>query len=338
MKPFLLIVLTALIIIILPYSMAHGYIEIKKRWQIDCEYQPLKPFTYVNVLKERENYYYIIYTLENKSDQPIPLNIDVYLKVDLTRPDLVAEGYSQRTKYYPDSLRPFVEDAIIYTEEKIIGLSPTVKKDRVKELKDKLSYLNCVELRNKKEIRPNEKLTGIAIFANVDPQAKLMKVMVGGLVDVVKRRYEDETLTDAMKNSSVEKDLQEARAGQPATFEYENQIRIITYLVSGSEFKYLKEVITAPKWVIQNYGPIGDKNSLGFMIKVLTNEDPLIRWSSYFLLRRLTSQSFDYNADLAADSPETQTSVKLWQEWWFRNKDKLTYNPTLNLFETPQTK
>ena len=327
----------AIILLSLIGSVSSGYIKLKKRWEIDFEYQPLKIFTDVDPLGARKNYYYFTYTLNNKSDETMPLNLDICLKIDLNHPDLVAAGYQPRIKYYQDSLQPITEENIIFTEEKLLGLSLGVRKDRVKELKENLFYLNCQEIRTKKDIFSNEKITGIAIFEGVDPRARLYEVMVGGLVDVVKRRYPDETRTDEAKDSHIEKDLQAARDGKPATYEYENRIRRIAYLCEGDEFNkqsrpFIENVI-APKWIIRNYGPIGEKDILRILIDALPDENPAIRWSSFYLLRRLTGLSFNYDAEKEVTDEDNQKSVKLWQEWWYRSKEKLTYNKALNQFQ-----
>jgi len=330
----------AIILLSLLGSVSSGYIKLKKRWEIDFEYQPLKIFTYVDPLGARANYYYFTYTLTNKSDETIPLNLDINLKVDLNHPDLVATGYQPRIKYYQDSLQPLAEANIIFTEEKLLGLPLGVRKDRAKELKEKLCYLNCQELRVKKDIFASEKITGIAIFEKVDPRARFYEIMVGGLIDVVKRRDPSETQTEETKNSHIEKDLQEARAGKPATYEYENRIRRITYLCEGDEFNkqsrpFIEDII-APKWIIRNYGPIGEKDALKTLIDALTDENPAIRWSSFYLLRRLTGFTFNYDSEKEVSNEDNQKSVKLWQEWWYRNKQKLTYNKDLNQFQVSE--
>jgi hypothetical protein len=100
-------------------------------------------------------------------------------------------------------------------------------------------------------------------------------------------------------------------------------------------------VITGPKWIVRNYGPIDEKNALKKMIDLLGEEDPVIRWGSWYLLRRLTGFSFNYNTETEVSSEENQKSIKLWQEWWYRNKEKLIYNKNLNQFqitEPPQNK
>lgn len=330
-------IIIGIILLSLIGSVSNGYTKLKKRWEIDFEYRPLKVFTNIDPLGARKNYYYFTYTLTNKSDETTPLSMDICLKIDLTHPDLVADGYQSRVKYYQNSMQPIIEENIIFTEEKLMGLSLGIRKDRVKELKEKLLYLNCQELRAKKDLFANETVTGIAIFEEVDPQARLYEIMVGGLVDVVKRRYPGEAQPDEVKDSHVEKDLQEARSGKTPDYEYENRIRKITYLCEGDEFnkqsRPLIEQVIAPKWIIRNYGPIGEKNMLKTLVDSLTDENPAIRWSSCYLLRRLTGFSFNYDADKEVSDEDNQKSVKLWQEWWYRNKEKLTYNKTLNQFQ-----
>ncbi|MFH0889154.1 MAG: hypothetical protein V1871_08110 [Planctomycetota bacterium] len=342
-------VLLSIVFFIVLCNITNAYIELKKRWEIDFEYQPLKIFTYVDSSNKLINYYYFIYTLTNKSDKTIPLYIDVCLKMDLHHPDLIAAGYSPKVKYYQDSLHPLVEDEIIFAEEKLLGLSLGVRKDKVNDFKSKFFYLNCQELRTKQTILSNEKIIGLAIFENVDRQAKTFEIMIGGLLDSVKRRYSDEIQSEEVKNSHIERDIKDALKdkripiSKEPTFEYENRIRKITYICEGGEFnkqsQALTEIITAPQWVVRNYGPIDEKNTLKKMIDSLEDENPEIRWSGWFLLRRLTGLSFNYDTETEASSEENQKSIKLWQEWWYINKEKLTYNKNLNQFEiSEQTK
>jgi hypothetical protein len=324
-------------------NITNAYIELKKRWEIDFQYQPLKIFTYIDASNKLKNYYYFVYTLTNTSDKAIPLNIDVCLKIDLHHPDLLAMGYSPKIKYYQDSLQSLVEDEIIFTEEKLMGLSLGVRKDRIKELKDKLCYLNCQELRNKQTILPNEKILGLAVFENVDRQAKAFEIMIGGLLDSVKRRYSDEVQSEEVKNSHIERDIKDAMkdkripVSKEPTYEYENCIRRIAYICDGGEFdkqsKMLVEIITGLQWIIRNYGPITEKNNLKKMIESLEDENPAIRWSSWFLLRRLTGLSFNYDTETEALTEANQKSIKLWQEWWYVNKEKLVYDKNLNQFQ-----
>jgi len=329
---YLHVILTVLLIAVL-FNVSSGYFELKKRWQIDFEYKPIKIMTAIDGLGKRQNFHYFVYSLENKSDSAIPLGMDVCLKSDMHHPDLVAQGYKPKVKYYQDSFQPLAEEQIIFLEEKLNGLSRTVRKDRIKLLKEKFNYLNLQELREKKEIAPKEKITALAIFENVDPQVKLFEIMVGGLVDVVKRRNNDEELSGETKDSEIEKNLQAARAGRTPSFVYENQIRTIQYLAEGGAFKSFNEVVIAPKWIIRNYGPVGDINSLDIMVKSLSDENPLIRDVSYTLLRRLTGMSYEYNSEEDPVSEANQKSIKLWEEWFYRNKTKLTYNRAMNQFE-----
>ena len=341
--------LASIVLLIFLCNITNAYIEVKKRWEIDFEYRPLRIFTYIDSSNKLKNYYYLIYTLTNKLDKTIPLYIDVCLKVDLHNPDLIAAGYPPKIKYYQDSLYPLVEDEIIFAEEKLLGLSLGVRKDIVKDFKSKFFYLNCQELRAKQAILPNEKIIGLAIFDDVDRQAKTFEIMIGGLFDVVKRRYSDETQSEEVKDSHIQRDIKDALKdgripiSKEPTYEYENRIRKITYICEGGEFnkqsQTLIEIITAPQWVIRNYGPIDEKNTLKKMIESLEDEIPGIRWSSWFLLRRVTGLSFNYDTETEASSEENQKSIKLWQEWWYTNKEKLVYNKNLNQFQiSEQTK
>ena len=102
---------------------------------------------------------------------------------------------------------------------------------------------------------------------------------------------------------------------------------------SGQPFT---EIVITPKWIIRNYGPIGETDILRILIDSLADENPAIRWSSFYLLRRLTGFSFNYDAEKEAADEDSQKAVKLWQEWWYRNKGRLTYSKALNQFQVSE--
>ena len=212
---------------------------------------------------------------------------------------------------------------MIIQEEKLGGIAIGLRKYRIKELKQELKYLNCQEMRTKGKIESKETVVGIAIFTEIDPQARQFEVMIGGLVDVVKHRYQMEL---------------EGNLKDKLRYEYEVKIWKITYTYPGDEYytqvESLKEI--KKERLVRNYGPIGDKNTILTSIKMLENENELLRRVARWILRRMTDENFDYNPENPPE--ENKESILRWQEWWYINKGKLVYNLKRNKFEVKESK
>ncbi|MEK7449326.1 MAG: hypothetical protein AAB019_07560 [Planctomycetota bacterium] len=287
----------------------------RKRWELEFTNQTPELFTYVDSTGDKKNYWYLVYTILNRTEKPIRLAIDICIKTDTN-------------KYYQDIWHPLIEDQMISNEEKLGGLPLGVQKIRIKELKEELKYLNCKEIRDKKEIKPGETIKGIAVFKELDPRANELEVMVGGLIDIIKVSF-----TEPPEIKPV--------------YEYEPKILKLAFSQAGDEFFKHDKPVTDPvdprkfirkrEWLTRPYGPICDKETLPNLIKSLEEENPLIRNISWFLLRRITpvdpfqDTNFAYDPSLAIQ--ENQKVITRWREWWERNNDRLTYNLSSNKFE-----
>lgn len=306
------------------WSADEPFLSLRKRWEIDFSYQPIRIFTYNDPLNIRQNYWYCFYTLSNQTKETIKLNIDICLKANVTvtnaQPEtapVAASGFTPKltAQYYQDSYQPVIETEIISAVEKLGGFPLAIRQDTIAKFKEKLRYLNCRDLRERKEIKPNETIECIALFSGIDSRSDELELMIGGLVAPVKQYYE--------KNN-------------PKLFqEYESKIRWIVFSWTGDEFtkQHSQSLEIKKDWLIRNYGPIGDKETVSVLIDALTDENPIVRWVAWWLLRRLTDNTFDYNPELAADSDVNKVSINNWREWWYLNREKLTYNQALNKFE-----
>lgn len=315
---FLFIVIIVLLVPVILFSADSGSnikTKVRPRWMLEFSNDLPKMFTYNSPRNEKENYWYLVYQITNSTDDNIRLGIDICVKA------VIDKNKTERDIYYQDAIHPIIEDGIIIAEEKLFGLNLGLQKERIKELKKQLKYLNCKELLDKKEIKPNETIKGIAVFSEFDRRIIMLEVMAGGLVDMVKWRYEKPP--DFASNIPAER----------IVYEYESKIRRIIYECPGSDLlvqdKPLNEV--KKEWLVRNYGPIGDKNGIEIMIESLKDTNPLIRWTGWYLLDTLTNLSFNYKPE---DKPEdSQKSIDLYREWWSRNKDNVIYNSVLNKFE-----
>lgn len=302
-----IILFTVIFLILYFLSPLKALPEVKKRWELDFTNDPPKVFTYTTPGGKKINYWYMIYTITNDTRDNIRLGIDISIKADTG-------------EYYQDMFFPIVEDGMIALEEKLVGLGIGIQKERIKELKKELKYINCKELRDKNEIKAGETIKCIAAFKEVNRRANEIEVMIGGLVDVIKRRFDP----PPMREGTVEDRL---------LYEYECKIWKIIYHLPGDEFydpnKPIREI--KKDWVIRNYGPIGSKKTLEVLIESLSEENPLLRWIGWWLLKKLTGNEFKYNPAKSPD--ENKKSIDRWHEWWSRNKEYLEYNLNLNMFE-----
>lgn len=283
-----------------------------KRWELEFTNKTPELFTCADPLGKKKNYWYMVYTLTNNTDKDIGLSIDICIKTD-------------RGKYHQDTYHPLITDEIIMQEEKLTGLALGLRKERVEELKKASRYLDCKELRERGKIRPEETLGCVAVFKALDPRTRQIEVMVGGLFDVVKHKFE----SPPAEGGTLE---------EKTIYEYECRIWKITYHCWGDEFQpHLKSLQKGKKeWVIRNYGPIGDKETLHHLIEALEDKNPLIHWAAWWLLRRMTDETFEYNP--AKEPEENKKAITRWKEWWFRNSDKLIYDMTLNKFKIKEPK
>jgi hypothetical protein len=299
--------------------------KVTPRWELNFSSQPPKVFTYVTRSGKKENYLYVIYTLTNNTDDNIKLGIDVCIRTILEKekePEKEKEK-PEKDKYYQDVIHPFIEDEIIVQEEKLSGLGIGIQKDRIKELKKELQYLNCKEQREKREIKPKETIKGIAIFNEIHPKTVKLEMMVGGLFDVIKWRYQPPPNPEG---TTIE---------EKVVYEYECRIWKISYECPGEEFtnqtRPLKEI--KKEWIIREYGPIGSLKNIESLIEGLQEHNPLLQSIGQYLLERLTGNNFGYDWRKLPEDQDNEKAILRWHEWWDRNKEHLVYNLRLNKFE-----
>jgi hypothetical protein len=325
-KTVLAILLTVAIFVPFLFAQANSgsKANVHQRWMLEFANNLPNVFTYVTPSDKRENYWYMVYTITNPTDDKINLGVDICVRAIIDKENIDKEKPVKDTdKYYQDAIHPFIEDGIIIAEEKLAGLNQTLQADRIKELKRKLNYLNCKELRDKKEILPKETIKCLAVFNEFDPKSVRFEVMVGGLFDVIKWRFDSDPPPNPTGNSASEK----------IVYGYECKIRKVIYDCPGDEFwdqtRALEEV--RKEWLIRDYGPFGDKKGLESMMESLSDPNPLLRWTGWYLLHNLTGLDFKYNPVKTIE--DNKASLERWREWWHRNKENLFYNSAINRFE-----
>ncbi len=272
--------------------------QTKPRWKLEFEAEKPQIYTHRSDIERLENFWFVTFTLTNRTDQVVPVLLDIMLytetgkdlqhdvrKVDpdptkATLDDPRKHESLKFGRFYSNVVVPQdVEYKIIEYHSKIGNRSPGIVRESIEELKkgfaedpkapdvagrwkagDRL-YLNPRELRQQRFIKPGQKLHAVAIFKNVDPRARILEMHVSGLWDVVRvDGYEPEDLK----------------------LHYENKVLKVVYEFKGDEFERERDVLAQTKreWVVKAIGPVASKETLGTLIDTLLNRLKLEeRWS-----------------------------------------------------------
>ena len=293
--------LLALVVVVSASAVAEA--QVKNRWRLQWSNDKPQIYTYRTPNDTYENFWFFTYTLENTSDEIIPLIVDVLLytetgkelqndfrKIDpaVIKEDLNNPKKAETLKYgrfYANVIDPEAEYKIIEYHAKIGNRSEGIIRESIEAFKkgftedppeefkgrwkkgDRL-YLNPREMRQARVILPGQKIHGIAIFKNVDPRAHTYEIHVSGLVDIVKITAVNE---DEWK------------------MEYEPQTLKIRYERQGDPFEIERDVLyrqAKKEYVVKKIGPIASKDTIDKLVNGLAdtlkkelawNEDPKMK-------------------------------------------------------------
>jgi hypothetical protein len=348
--------------------------QVKSRWRLEWSNEKPQLYTYRAPNDNYENFWYVYFTLENRTDEIVPLIVDVLLYTesgkelqhDVRRVDLPTikdvqdnPRKSEPLKYgrfYASVIDPEVEYRIIEYHAKLGNRSQGIINESIENLKkgfttdpegefkgrwkkgDRL-YLNPREIRDARWIQPGQRISGMAIFKNVDPRAHVYELHVSGLVDIIKITAVTE---DEWK------------------LEYEPQTLKLRYQRTGDPFEIEKDfVFTLHKkeYVVKKIGPIASKDTIDKLVLALAdtlkkekdwkdnnkqpNEiadarkkdgiDPLDCRIMAMVFKIATEKDFGY--DPTKDVVENEKVVWRIHEWWITNRSKLVFNEITNRFE-----
>ncbi|MFN3485559.1 MAG: hypothetical protein ACK44W_08765 [Planctomycetota bacterium] len=206
-------------------SAAVAEAQVKNRWRLTWSNEKPQLYTYRSPDDRYENFWYVIYTLENNpeinNEEVVPLLFDVMLytesgkelqhdvqKVDPVPLKEVLENPRRAEalkfgRFYANVIDPEVEYKIIERHARIGNRSPGIVRESIEAFKkgftedppaefagrwkkgDRL-YLNPREIRQMRYLLPGQKVMGVAIFRNVDPRATVYELHVSGLWDILK--------------------------------------------------------------------------------------------------------------------------------------------------------
>jgi hypothetical protein len=293
--------LLALVVVVSASAVAEA--QVKNRWRLQWSNDKPQIYTYRTPNDTYENFWFFTYTLENTSDEIIPLIVDVLLytetgkelqndfrKIDpaVIKEDLNNPKKAETLKYgrfYANVIDPEAEYKIIEYHAKIGNRSEGIIRESIEAFKkgftedppeefkgrwkkgDRL-YLNPREMRQARVILPGQKIHGIAIFKNVDPRAHTYEIHVSGLVDIVKITAVNE---DEWK------------------MEYEPVTLKIRYERQGDPFEIERDVLyrqAKKEYVVKKIGPIASKDTIDKLVNGLAdtlkkelawNEDPKMK-------------------------------------------------------------
>lgn len=273
------------------------------RWFIDYEGQKPDMFTYVDAAGNRENFWYVTYTLTNNGEIDAPLNVDLTLR-------------DERARYYHMGFYPQVEAQIIASVEHLTGLAKPIQEERVAALKAQGRYMSASEQRAKGTLKVKESLHGIAVFAGVALDLKNIDVLVLSLINPVKYR------TRKAATPEEEKDL----------FELEPKIYKWSYVRGGHSLypQFDSVEYTRKEWIVKRLGILSDKETIGVLIDALDNQDATIRKAAGDLLNDLVHDRKGFNAEGSVE--ENKAAILLWREWWSRTRHKLMFDDATGSF------
>jgi hypothetical protein len=273
---------------VLVASTAVAEAQVKNRWRLQWSNDKPQIYTYRTPNDTFENFWFFTYTLENTSDEIIPLIVDVLLytesgkelqndfrKIDspIIKEELANPRKSESLKYgrfYANVIDPEAEYKIIEYHSKIGNRSDGIVRESIEAFKkgftqepppefagrwkkgDRL-YLNPREIRAQRFIQPGQKINGIAIYKNVDPRAHTYEIHVAGLVDIVKITAVNE---DEWK------------------MEYEPQTLKIRYERTGDAFEIERDVLyrmAKKEYVVKKIGPIASKDTIDRLVNGLAD-------------------------------------------------------------------
>ena len=282
-----------LALVVLTASTAVAEAQVKNRWKLQWSNDKPQIYTYRTPNDTYENYWFFTYTLENTTDEIIPLIVDVLLytesgkelqndfrKIDagVIKEELNAPKKAESLKFgrfYANVIDPEAEYKIIEYHAKIGNRSDGIVRESIEAFKKGFAenppeqfrdlmergkwkkgdkmYLNPREIRDHRFIQPGQKIHGIAIFKNVDPRAHTYEVHVSGLVDIVKITAVTE---DEWK------------------MEYEPQTLKIRYERQGDPFEIERDVLyrmAKKEYVVKKIGPIASKDTVSKLVNGLAD-------------------------------------------------------------------
>ena len=282
-----------LALIALTATTAVAEAQVKNRWRLQWSNDKPQIYTYRTPNDTYENYWFFTYTLENTTDEIIPLILDVLLytesgkelqndfrKIDspVIKEELGNPKKAEALKFgrfYANVIDPQAEYKIIEYHAKIGNRSDGIIRESIESFKKGFTddppeqfrdmkergkwkkgdklYLNPREIREHRFIQPGQKIHGIAIFKGVDPRAHVYEIHVSGLVDLVKITAVTE---DAWK------------------MEYEPQTLKIRYERQGDAFEIERDVLyrmAKKEYVVKKIGPIASKDTIDKLVNGLAD-------------------------------------------------------------------
>lgn len=267
--------------------------QVKNRWRLQWSNEKPQLYTYRSANDRYENFWYIVYTIENvkemNGEEIVPLIFDILLYTetgkeyqnDFRKVDeaVIKEAGDQPRRaealkygrFYANVIDPEVEYRIIEHHARLGNRSDGIVRESIEAYKrgftdeppatmkgkwkkgDRL-YLNPREIREARFIQPDQKLHGIAIFKNVDPRAQVYEIHVAGLADIVKIVQVTE---DEWK------------------MEYEPWTLKLRYFRAGDPFEIEKDVLLrqakAPEYVVKKIGPVASKDTVDKLVLALVD-------------------------------------------------------------------
>jgi hypothetical protein len=367
-------------LLLLVSTAAVAEAQVKNRWRLTWSSEKPRLYTYRSPNDNYQNFWYVAFAIENNpvvnNNEICPLIFDVLLYTesgkelqhDVRKTDSATikeeREFPRRSeslkygRFYANVIDPEVEYKIIEHHARIGNRSDGIIRSSIEDFKkgfpndpppdfkgrwqkgDRL-YLNPREIRDMRYIQPGQRITGIAIFKNVDPRAQVYELHVSGLWDIVKivAVNEDEY---KMEYEPVTMRVRWFRQGDPFDIE--------------RDFVFIQP--KAPEYVVKKIGPIGSKDTVDKLVLSLADAlkrerewkeqnlegenlqkararegiDPGLDCRVMAMVFRMATQ-IDFGYDPTKEVLENEKAVWRIHEWWITNRSKLLFNEITNRFE-----
>jgi hypothetical protein len=363
---------------VLTGSAAVADAQVKNRWRLQWSNEKPQLYTYRTPDDRHENYWYVVYHIENNAEvnqqETVPLIFDVLLytetgkelqndfrKVDeaVIKERELAPRKAENLKYgrfYANIIDPQVEYKIIeyhaglgnrsdgIIRESIENFKKGFEKDPPPHLANRFKkgdrmYLNPREIREMRYLAPGQRISGIAIFRNVDPRTTVYELHVSGLVDIVKIVAVND---DEWK------------------LEYEPWVMRLRWFRQGDAFDVERDVLRlqprAPEYVVKKLGPVASKDTVDKLVMELSEaarrekdwKDANLQGEDLAKARKASgvdaldgrimamvfkvATNVDLGYDGSKDILENERAIWRIHEWWLTNRSKLVFDEISNRF------
>ncbi len=249
------------------------------------------------------------------------------------------KGYQKYVlgKYCTAVISPEVEYRLI---EHIAGLSNRTKdviKASIDEFKNNGYFLSLAEIRKKKVLKPGQKITGLAIFENIDEDAIFLEIFIAGVFDfvniisIVEGEMELEYKNDILK---IVYEFDKVRAGKDEDFvRFKKRERVTKRIGPISSKDTLQKLLDTMFDQVRKENAWAKEKLKPEELDARRQKDGISKLdvniaANIFLL----ATGLDFGYDLDKTILENEAAIWKIHDFWVNNKHRLTYDEGYNQF------